>query len=255
MLTKQTLNKIAKLQDRVTQLGYDVKVKYEQGQGWFLSTPHLGMSIGKTFKNAENFIEDQNNQRLIQKFCLASLKEEVKTNNNEILFIKGFLASVQAEFEPIFWVHTDPETILKFAEKSICGRLTKEYNVENLDDITNPDLRAKFANILEEEYEERIDDKISKTNIIYKILPEKDEFPDVPRTQFDRIHLTRDEALSHIGKRTVSVQDYTNNCSGRIADIFTMQETKEQVCGPEFIDVAPFVARRVTASFALKEIK
>lgn len=156
------------------------------------------------------------------------------------------LASVQASFEPVFWVHTDPEIILKFAEKSICGRLDYEYELKNLgESLSSQAAQAamqKVADILKKEYEDSIESKIANKTIVYSLYNDKQD------------KITRDQALALVGKESFRVQDCTNNVRGQVADVFTIEETRKQVTGPEYVNIAPFVGRRITASFELRKI-
>ena len=156
------------------------------------------------------------------------------------------LASVQASFEPVFWVHEDAETILRFAEKSICGRLEYEYEVRNLgESLSSQAAQAamqKVAAILKKEYEDSIEANIASKTLVYSLYSDKQN------------EITREQALTFVGKESFRVQDRTNNAYGQVADVFTIKETREQVTGPEFISIAPFVGRRITASFELRKI-
>lgn len=151
--------------------------------------------------------------------------------------IEGKLASVQAGFEQCFWVHFDPEVILTFAEQSVCGRLDFEYEIRKI-----PDIARNIVPKLEEEYKEKAKGMVQGKTLIY--------------SKHDKNHtqITRDEAISLVGKESFRVQDRTNNYRGQVADVFTIAETIEQTTGPAEEIIEPFVAKRVTASFKLKEI-
>lgn len=157
--------------------------------------------------------------------------------------LEGKLASVQAEFEPIFWVHTDPAKILRFAEESVCGRLEFEFELkEAQESISSPAILKQIGVMLRADYVGKIQSLIDGKTLVYS----KHESNAV---------ITREEALSLVGKESFRVQDCTDDMSGPVAEIFTIDATREQVSGPEFIDVEPFIARRVTTSFDVREIQ
>jgi len=154
------------------------------------------------------------------------------------------LASVQAEFEPIFWCHTDAETILKFAEESACGRLNFEYEIENIREfISNQAALAAVVAIMRIDFENNVEQAISES-LEYRI----------PDHRQINVKITRDEALSYVGNTQIQIQNMTNG-AGTIVDVFTMRQTLDQISGPEYLDVKPFVARRVTTSFDVREIQ
>jgi hypothetical protein len=164
------------------------------------------------------------------------------------VMLEGKLASVQAEFEPIFWVHTDPAKILRFAEESVCGRLEFESELkEAQESISSPAISKQVGVMLRAEYAGKIQSRIDGKTLVY--------------SRHEDIHsgnksvITREEALSLVGIESFRVQDCTDDMSGPVAEIFTIDATREQVAGPEFIDVEPFIARRVTTSFDVREIQ
>ena len=151
--------------------------------------------------------------------------------------LENKLASVQAGFEQCFWVHSDPEIILSFAEQSVCGRLEFEYEVKQI-----PLLAQFVIPKLEEEYRKKAKGMTQGKNLVY--------------SKYDKDHtrITRDEALSLVGKEAFRVQNCTNDVCGQVADVFTIAETIEQTTGPSEVNIEPFVAKRVTVSFDLREI-
>ena len=156
--------------------------------------------------------------------------------------LDGKLASVQAEFEPIFWVHIDPEKILRFAEESVCGRLEFEHELNEVQEsISSSTILKQVGVMLQAEYVDKIQSLIDGKTLVYS------------KSESDAV-ITREEALSLVGKESFRVQDCTDDISGPVAEIFTIDETIEQIFGPEFIDVQPFVAKRVT-SFSVREIQ
>lgn len=127
------------------------------------------------------------------------------------------VASVQHEFEPIFWVHSDPLVILEYAEKKILShKLYDQFGYED-----------------------------SSVRVLsYEITSKKKHKA-----------ITREKALTYVGKRHIRIQERTNDVFGSVSDVFTIQETQNQLgLTPEDIG-GGIIAIKVTANFKVKEIE
>lgn len=166
-MKKKTADRIAALQSQISELGFDEELSYCKVNGWILmaSAPkriglniHQVMTLGKSLKKVEEFFSDVYSLESIKQFSAHVAKEVKRTlANQELLKDNDNIAAVQASFESKFWVHSDPETIVKFAEKSVCGRLNLEYEIRGIENaISSKSLIQKVTTILEKEYEDSI---------------------------------------------------------------------------------------------------
>lgn len=143
--------------------------------------------------------------------------------------LQGKIASIQYEFEPIFWVHSDPEVVLSFAEKKI-----KNKEASNLESYFCYSSRTPVPESIE---------VIKKPPLRNNVLK------------------NREDVLSLIGTHDLFVQQHFiledgSESRGRIADIFTIESTARQLgLSPETDLGNGMIARSVVSSFKVKEIK
>jgi hypothetical protein len=147
---------------------------------------------------------------------------------DKIKKLQGNIASIQVGFEPVFWVHSDPEVLLSFAEKKV-------------------------------KCKDRDADKYQRT--IHYSSRDKIEGVD-PQPLIGNYRLeSREQALTLIGTHDLIVQeifildDGRESC-GNIADIFTIKETTEQISTKPITELGGGIyASSPVAHFKVKKIK
>ena len=142
--------------------------------------------------------------------------------SNRIEQLDGKIATIQVDFEPIFWTHDDPEVILSFAEKKV--------------DSLEPSSFIRYS---------------SRTPI-----------EGCQQSVFGRFVLdSRKVALELIGTHDLIVQQHRllengKESIGAIADIFTIESTKKQLgISPSSELGGGMTALHPVSRFKVKQIK
>lgn len=136
--------------------------------------------------------------------------------------LDGKIATIQVDFEPIFWTHNDPEVILTFAEKKVSS--------------LEPSSFIRYS---------------SRARI-----------EGCQQSVFGRYVLdSRKDALKLVGTYDLIVQQYSllengKESFGNIADIFTIESTKKQLGIPSSSEIGGgMTAINPVSRFKVKEIK